>query len=280
MDVIPRHKIDYPAVQRRLETTLTYLPGLIGSVGRTPNNLMIVASNALDIVACASVVDPDSPQIRPALRLASRALAALFAAASALSFPLEVVVTEGAPVRYDFPPESSLVHPIRWLNAFFVAALCRDYAAIQTLADTPLDLLRASSTRCPEYTALFVDGIRGFLAGAPDTAARLLKAMAATDPERPDLMPDWALRIDVPKIELFFRYASGDAEAFAAALPQAVEHWRSYWTKLTDRDKSRNPDGFLALGLLGLAALAYDKKMPFEVESDYLPPALFQAWAD
>ena len=281
---IPRHKIDREAVQRRFDSTVANLNVFINSVGRTPNNLTLLASNALDVVMCGSVVAPDSPHIRPALGLASRATAALFAVAAAETFPIEVVVTEGPPVRYTFAPESSLVHPNRWLDGFFLAALCRDYDSIQALFETPSDLLRASSTRCPEYAYLFVDAICGYLEGAKDTGQRLVKALAATDPERSDLMPDWALNIDVPKIELFYLIAAGDHSGFAAALPRAVEGHRNYWSKLKNRDVSRNPDGFLALGPLGLAAIAYDRKMPVSVDSDYFPLALIedpspgQAW--
>ena len=274
---IPRHKIDREAVQRRFDLTTAGLNVFITSVGRTPNNLTLLASNALDVVTCGSVVAPQSPLIHPALCIASRAIAALFAVASAQRFPMEVIVTDGPPVRYEFGPQNSLVHPNRWLEGFFLAALCRDYDSVQILSETPLELLYASSTRCPQYTYHFVDAICGFLEGAPDTGKRLLNAMEATDPDRADILkPDWTLNIDVPKIELFYHFATGDKEGFAQALPKAVERHRQYWSKLKDRDVSRNPDGFLALGPLGLAALAHDRRMPFAVDSDYFLRALMQ----
>ena len=274
---IPRHNIDRETIQRRFDTIPAHLKNLAGSVGRTPNNLTLVAPNALDIVSCGSVVAPDSPYIHPALCIASRCLSALFAVASAERLPVEVVVMNGQTIRYETRPDNSLIHPIRWLQGFYVAALCRDYDSLQALHETPLELLRASSTRCPQYTYLFVDAIRGFIDDAPDTAQRLLKTMEATDPDRADIHnPDWALNIDVPIIELFFRFAIGDDSGFAVAVSKAVAGHANYWTKSRDKDKSRHADSFLALGPLGLSALAYDRKMPIAVESDYFPLKLVQ----
>ena len=257
--------------------TLANLNNFVNSVGRTPNNLTLLASNALDVVSCGSVVAPDSPFIHPALCIASRSLSALFAVASAASLPAEVIVMDGPPVRYEMRPDKSLIHPIRWLQGFYVAALCRDYDSIQALYETPPELLSASSTGCPQYATLFVEAIRGFLDNAPDTAQRLLKTLQATDPDRPDIHnPDWALNIDVPNIELFYNFAIGDRNGFDAAVSKAVAGHANYWSKSKDSDKSRNPDSFLALGPLGLSALAYDRKMPFTVDSDYFPLKLVQ----
>lgn len=64
---IPRHKIDREAVQRRFDSTVANLNVFINSVGRTPNNLTLLASNALDVVMCGSVVAPDSPPRCPVL---------------------------------------------------------------------------------------------------------------------------------------------------------------------------------------------------------------------
>jgi hypothetical protein len=265
---IPRHEIDRVSVQSRFDQTIAYLPAFISSVGRTPNNLTLLASNALDIAACASVVDPDSPRIEPCLLLASRAIAALFAVATAAEFP----VVDGPPTVYRTRPDASLLQARRWLDGFYLAAISRDYDSIQTLFETPGELLLRSSTRCAEYVYAFVNSIQGYLESATDTGKRIVRAMAATDPERPDInSPDWTLKIDVPAISLFFSFATGDRPGFAAALTQAVELHRSYWSMSEDEDASRDPSGFLSLGPLAFAALASDRSMPFTVDSDYVP---------
>ena len=274
---IERHDIDREAARARFERTVTALDGFIASAPRTPDNLTILASNALDIVACGSVTAPSSPQIQRALRIASRSLAGLFTVACENTLPVEVSVIEGETIHYDRRPDDSIVHPVRWLQGFFVSALYRDHDGIQQLYETPMELLRASSTRSAEYNSLFVEAICGYLEGDPGTAKLLLSAMKATDPARPDVrMPDWTLHIDVPKIELFFHFATGDEAAFNAALQKAVELHCKYWATISTNNPDRNPDSFIALAPLALAALAHDRGMAFDVESDYLPAALLR----
>ena len=164
------HTVDKDAVRRRLELTISGLDGFRAALPRTPNNLSLLASNAWDVVACGSVVAPNSPHIPAALQTASTALAALFAAADASpNSPVEVTVTGCDPIRYTSPPDNSLIHANRWLRAFWTASVADDMDSIGLLYRTEPSIFDRSSTRCPAYSKLFVEGIVDYLDAAPGT---------------------------------------------------------------------------------------------------------------
>ncbi|MEU8784799.1 immunity 49 family protein [Streptomyces sp. NPDC048637] len=59
-----------------------------------------------------------------------------------------------------------------------------------------------------------------------------------------------------------------DHEGFNQALAEALELHKAYWSR---EDRSDDIVGYLALGPLAMACLAYDAGIPIEVESEYLP---------
>lgn len=266
---INRHAIDPHVLTSRFETTQNNMQTFIQGARRDPNNLTLLASNALDLAAAGSVLTPDSLMIAERLLLASRAYAALLAVASAQGARIEVPLDEGKPAAYETRVDGSIVHTSRWINAFLLASLCRDTASLDLLCKTPMELLRSSVTRGPAYRYAFIEALIGFRYGLPDTSKKILRAVEETDPEREDIAkPDWVLHIDVPLLEMLFYINSRDPD-FAKALEKAVTLHKKYWTK-TPLQK-RKWDGFLAVNVMGMAALATDQGLEFDVDSEYLP---------
>lgn len=152
--------------------------------------------------------------------------------------------------------------------------IARDVKSLEMLVDVPTSVLRRSSTTFPEYRYRFVDAMREFYCGRPSPDL-LMAALEATDPDKYDLFDvDYALNIAVSEMQLVLRLMTANRDGFNRDLAAALERHRDYYRKSEDR--SRDPDGFIALGPLALAAIAHDSGWPIDVESDYLPKRLLR----
>jgi hypothetical protein len=250
------------------EDAVSSLPRLIEAARSSPSPLPQLVSTSLKAAKVGSVCGLDSAQLFQHLRLAEQANAALFAAMSGL--PVRAPLGDQC-ITLTCPPDASYLHVTRWLLAFFSALLCRDETSLSFLAAVSSGQLRKSTTQFADYGYLFVDAIHGFLGGADHTGELLLKALRATDPDRypmPD--PDAALYLDSPVIQTFCLAVTSDGRC-GAALAEAVRAHERFWAQRAGPDEFK---GYLAIELLGVAALAYDRGMRFHLESRYAPMSL------
>ena len=98
--------------------------------------------------------------------------------------------------------------------------------------------------------------------------------MKATDPAQIKVgTVDAALNLEVLEIDLLWRLLENDGAAFNQALVKALEFHKKHWDKKKFKNVSR---GFLALGPLALASIAYERGINIEVESDYIPEYIVQ----
>src|SRR5262249_12377607 len=150
---------------------------------------------ALDTLWFGSVVDPASPELAHAIRLAGEASANLFAAASHPGQPLTL---EGQPVSFIDEPDFSVIHATGWLRGYFENVLARNEAAIALLCGTPATMFQRSTTSEPRCRPLFVEAIQAFYMRQPRATDLLLRAQEATDPKVLDSNSvEWVLANDV-----------------------------------------------------------------------------------
>ncbi|MEU4504031.1 immunity 49 family protein [Streptomyces sp. NPDC024089] len=77
--------------------------------------------------------------------------------------------------------------------------------------------------------------------------------------------------------DVLARATGAAGETANQALAEALELHKAYWST---PERSGDIAGFLALGPLAIACLAYDAGFPVEVESEYLPVRLLdRSWA-
>lgn len=270
---IERHKITHPALDRNYTWALGQVSTSLPSARARVGSLALYKSACSTVANCGSVIAPEGPEIGRALRLAAQACAALFAVANAQGQAVTVPLGEGPPTTYtDAKADESNVNAILWLSGYMYAALCRDSESLKILCATPVDMLRASTTRSPEYDYLLIQALQAWHNGQPGVAEGFIAAMQATDPDRPDIIsPAFTLHIDVPWIQCLL-YAAATQPEFGEALSNGISLHKKYWGKT---EKRRDDwDGFLSLPLLSAAALAFQRNLPFDVDSEYLPMRL------
>ncbi|NKY86370.1 immunity 49 family protein [Nocardia veterana] len=232
-----------------------------------------VLRRALTLAQYRAAVDPDAahPATWDALRLASRAATTVFTAAtSAEGQEIEAVI--GRPVRFTATGPSDSAHAGRWPTALWLAIIVRDDAAIQQLATVPEEILRASGVEHDAYLYPWIETLQAFVTHREVTPEMFLPAMDGTDPDAARFTPpDAMLNLIYPPIEMFYYVLRRDPQKFRAALVQALERHREYWT---GTNRSGDPSGFLALAPLAIAVLAQSAGMSVDVQSEYLPANL------
>ena len=275
---LSRHKVNLTEARERTEQTRAALPTFLAGARRNPSNLNLLASNALDVVAGVSVLDPALVGAREPLTLAAQALSGLFLAADARTdHPATVPLGDGEPAVYTVPPDGSLLHALRWIDAFLVALVAREIGSIDGLCAYRPERFADSSTKTPAYVVALVQAIQAIWLRHQDAGKRLVEATRLTDPELPDIRrPDWVLRIDVPLLDMLYRMHVEPA-AFDASLTWALEHHKAYWS--AKASLRRDWDGFVSWRGLAMASWAFEKEVPFSVESDYLPRPLVEGTA-
>ncbi|MBC2864068.1 immunity 49 family protein [Streptomyces mexicanus] len=162
-----------------------------------------------------------------------------------------------------------------WLNAFWLAIICRERGRLTQLANVPVSLLRESGAIYDEYVYPWVETLQKWWREGGELGDLLLAAVQGTDPDllhvaEKDLVP----KIEYPAMNLFVHYITEDPDRFNEALTDALNWHKSYWTE--DEERQSNSSGLVALAPLALTCLAHDAGFPIDVESEYLPKHLLE----
>ncbi|QIB47578.1 immunity 49 family protein [Streptomyces aureoverticillatus] len=154
-----------------------------------------------------------------------------------------------------------------WLDAFYLALVCRQQERADRLAQVPLEVLRQDDS-VDAYVLHWIDALQSFWSRHPmdDIVAKLSAAIEASMPQSLAHTPhDYADRIDYQAIALFHRLITREHDAFGDALAEAVAHHGGYW------GDSGAPRARVALGPLAMACLAYDFDFPVATKQPHLP---------
>ncbi|MFJ8503758.1 immunity 49 family protein [Streptomyces avermitilis] len=165
-----------------------------------------------------------------------------------------------------------------WLDAFWLAVVCRERDRLTRLCQVPLDDLRRACAAEPydDYVFHWIDTLQSYWLQQPmdDIVPKLLATMETSHPHVATRTPSEFLNlVDYQPVALFHRLVTNDHEAFAQALTEALAHHERYW------DGSGRPRSRVALGPLAMACLAHDGNFPVDTTLPYLPKYLIsRAW--
>jgi hypothetical protein len=135
--------------------------------------------------------------------------------------------------------------------------------------------MQAPGVGSDAFNFRYVEALQAFQKGEAQAPQRLVEAMEGTDPSQiQNAEGDWVLDIAVPQMDVLFRLLDNDTDAFNTALEKAVKAHKTYWSKKKNY-RHRDPKGFISVPLTGLCAYAFERDVPIEVESDYIPRELY-----
>lgn len=274
---VSRHEVDpdwsartLEKIGRRIEETIASLPNV-----RT-TALSGLMMDALAHLGHRCAVDPpgSNGDTWDSLCFAAEVGAAIYAVATA---------EEGAPVEITLRGKQIQVSgtgPVyfasggTWLTANHLAAVARDVAKTRALSEVPLDVLRDSASEEPEYVFLMVDMFQKFNLRQQGVHEALNAALKATDPNEIDPLHREHVRVVAfPQLNIFHNIINaGREDQFNQALADALALYKEFWST---EENEESPNGYVAIGPLGLVSVAHDAGFPIEVSSEYLPQHLY-----
>ncbi|WP_433179392.1 immunity 49 family protein [Actinoallomurus sp. CA-150999] len=164
-----------------------------------------------------------------------------------------------------------------WLDACWLALVCREGDRLTMLSQVPLDALRRASVQ-DDYVFHWIDTLQSRWLRRPmdDIVPKLIATMETSHPHAATRTPrDFLDLVDYQPVALFHRLITDDKAAFAAALTESLTHHERYW----NGQGSDDPRSRVALGPLAMACLAHDWEFPVDTASPYLPKYLVnRAW--
>ena len=153
-------------------------------------------------------------------------------------------------------------------NALYCAMILRDRAAIEELAQIPMELIRSSPTVADAYAYPMAEALQGMVTDEGGWQDRLTESIVLAQRET----YRYTKEIGLPVLRMMEAIYQGE-EAFNQALYEALLAPRTYWSR---GDKKNAPEGLLALAPAALAAWAWDGMTPITVQSGYAPDWLIE----
>lgn len=269
---ISRHEVDpdwsakqLAKIERRIAATIDSLPDV-----RTIA-LSGLMRDALSHLGHRCAVDPlgSNGDTWDSLCFAAEAGAAIYAVAVAVEGTKVAITLRGKQIPVTATGPVYFASGGTWLTAHHLAAITRDVQKTRQLSEVPLEVLRTSGSEEPEYVFRMVDMFQKFNLRQPGVHEALNVALKATGEITP--VHREHVRVNaLPQLNLF--HSIVNAGPFGQALAEALALYREFWST---EDNEESPNGYVALGPLGLASVAHDAGIPIEVTSEYLPRHLY-----
>ncbi|MFI6941361.1 immunity 49 family protein [Streptomyces sp. NPDC050418] len=256
------------------------LASMVDALERSPDMLDATLMVAQVHVNARLAVDPDASYLPTweAVVSAMQISSALFATSAPRgSDPVECRISDE--IRALAPTGPLSAHTAgNWLTAFYFAIVCRDQARMTMLCNVTLEMLRESPVEYDKFIFHWIDTLQTYWLEQPGLVDKLVAAIEMSHPERAQTTdPESLDRLLFQPISLFHRFIRKDREEFQQTLVEALQQHKAYWSASEDRASS--VEGYLALGPLAMACLAYDAQFPLDIESPYIPSELLnRAW--
>lgn len=243
--------------------------GAVARLPQDPSALGDAFASALALAhaRCAADPDVDGLDAWDAWATSLQLGCALFTGAP----PTECQLGEGQVAELPATPADAPADARAWLDAVYLAIVCRDRDRIARLCRVPLETLRRDES-VDAYVLHWVETLQAYFGdGSMDAVAeKLLATMESSMPDALTHAPDeFVNRIDYQPVALFHRLIARDHEAFGKTLAEALTEHGAYW------GGSTAPRARVALGPLAMACLAHDRGFPVVgPELPYLPAYL------
>lgn len=272
---VSRHEVPSENTARGLEVLGRNLNQSLTRVASSPRALSRTANTALTIAQGRCLLDPTAKMVETweAFVTAMQTASAIFLAAQSSQGEVRCRIADEVRT-IPATGTQSFTDAGNWLTTFWLSTICREADRLDMLSAVPLALLRESGATYDEYIYSWIDTLQTSWQQRSVPLDKLLAAIEGTDPDGLRVASrELMLKILYPPLEMFLYYTREDSDKFNASLAKALELHKEYWT--ANEERAVDPSGFIALGPLAVACLAYDAGViPIEVESEYLPKHL------
>ncbi|MFE3229569.1 immunity 49 family protein [Nocardia sp. NPDC059228] len=278
--VITRHGSPTNADLVRAREVQSDLAMFIDSLEDMPQSIGLAFGTALLAMQTNCWVDQDAEYFETceSFAIAMQLGTAMFAISGIDDGPVESLISQKSRLLSRIGP-NSFANVDNWLNSFYLAVICRDQARMAKLCDIPSGSLRSSSV-ADEFLFLWMDVLQIFWLQRDGLFQKLKCSIESSYAEVVKVAPEGLLQtVLYPPINLFYSLVFKSEDSFNAALKDAIELHKVYWT--SDVDRLVDVAGSVALAPLAIACIAYDMEIPVRVESSYMPRHLLTGnWLD
>ncbi|GLX19598.1 immunity 49 family protein [Streptomyces lavendulae] len=243
--------------------------GAVARLPQDPSGLGDAFASALALAHARCAADPDVARLDAwdAWATSLQLGCALFTGAP----PTECRLGEGQVAELPATPADPPADARAWLDALYLAIVCREHDRVARLCRVPLETLRQDGS-VDAYVLHWVETVQAYFSGDGSMDTVVEKLLATMESSMPDALThapdDFVNRIDYQPVALFHRLLSQDHEAFGEALAEALTEHGAYW------GASTAPRARVALGPLAMACLAHDRGFPVGPALPYLPAYL------
>jgi hypothetical protein len=241
----------------------------IAALTQDPAGLGDAFASALALALARCVADPDVAHVATwdAWATALQLGCALFTGAPAQECHLGEGIVTQLPATPAAPPADARA----WLDALYLAIVCRQTDRIRRLCQVPLATLRQDDS-ADAYVLHWIDTLQTYFSERDSMDGVVEKLVATMQTSGPDGVTHAPLEfvngIDYQPVALFHRLIARDHDTFAKALDEASAEHGGYW------GESGAPRARAALGPLAMACLAHDYGFPVAPKQPYLPTYL------
>ena len=155
-----------------------------------------------------------------------------------------------------------------WLDALYLAIVCREGDRIRRLCQVPLERLRQDDS-VDAYVLHWIDTLQSYFSerdSMDGVVEKLVATMKTSGPDGVTHAPmEFVNGIDYQPIALFHRLIARDHDTFAETLAEALTEHGAHWAE------SAAPRAQVALGPLAIASLAFDCGFPIAPAQPHLP---------
>ncbi|MFE1410210.1 immunity 49 family protein [Streptomyces sp. NPDC058746] len=264
-------KDDMAEVVPVMERTLSHS---LEEIETSHNSRSGALTRSLNVALVRCVGDPTAGMLETweSWLLAMQVHSAVFAATATEQETVTCKIRQEGRHLVTTGPQTYL-HADAWLDAFYLAVICREAARLDMLARIPVSLLRDFGGAVDEYAYAWVETLQSFWLRRDDLQTHLVRAVDLSSAEHARVIDaEEMTKLKYPPIMMFYRYLRNDAAGFNEALADAVRWHKEYWT--ADEDRAAQVHGIVALAPLAIACLAKANNLPVDVQTDYLPEAL------
>jgi hypothetical protein len=265
---ITRHPVDLERVTTILRRRQERLTESLEKARGNPRAVDFLYLDVAGIYFAGSVVAPDAPEVARALRLGAQAGTAIFLFQQIEDPPRPFVLGEGPPVVYTKPVPAGSADDGTWMRTFDLCLIAREAGLLDELCRVPNEVFRHSDiVGAADADYGFADLLRAVWTQERFTADPVFAREEAECRVNAQGAP-YVRRVTLPYLEALRCLEQHDEAGFAAALTEGLEGYKAWWSSKKRREEF---GGFVSLQLTAAAALAWDRGLRFEAESDYLP---------
>lgn len=267
---ITRHEFDRDRVTAVYEFNAPCLDEVVQQARGKARMLYLSHGSAMTVLQAGSVLCPDAPEVRRALELAAQAGVALFVCQPP-GPPPPVELGNGPPVVHDETAPPGLAVHQTWQNAFHLCLIARKPRLSDALCRVPNEVFHGADIIGADIADYgFENVLRAVWMQerfTNDPEFRRIKAACESTPRS----VKYIHAITLPYLRTLRYLEAKDEAGFAEALTNGLRGHKAFYSTKKYRQEF---GGLVSLMLTGVAALAYDRGLRFDVQSDYMP----QSW--